>query len=308
MKNLIKSLLPIIFLFLSTTSFSQESPVWDIGTKWTYQYEDYSGPYTLTSYVTTTITDTLTLDGLLLYKIEGEPVETGPAYFHYINGDVYSYDPFTKVLQLLYDFDNESMYSTDYVPICDPSFDSNVDQFWTYDIKIDSITDYSMPDGSQRKLQHTTKHSDEHATSVTPRVILDGIGFVKGEITSTHDWVIGMLICDIFFKRVTNLRCFENDTINYNFVDHPCDSTWIVSSTNEIDIDISLFPNPTSNSFEVKGIDAETPYEIYQSDGGFVSKGFITQNGAIELQTAGLHIVRFYVHDQWCYKRVLRIE
>ena len=52
---------------------------------------------------------------------------------------------------------------------------------------------------------------------------------------------------------ITKLRCFNSDTIAYNFQNYPCDSTWFTTGVfDEQRPRILLYPNPASDMLWLK--------------------------------------------------------
>jgi len=114
-----------ITVFASIMLFSlclngQDAPVWEIGTKWTYEYYQWGGNV---SFITNEIIDTVTIDNMKLYKVDSQPVDTEIEYFYFEDEKVYSYIEADKYLQLLYDFSNSRDYRINYQPICSINFD-----------------------------------------------------------------------------------------------------------------------------------------------------------------------------------------
>ena len=290
------NLIIAIMIVFGSNLFSQSNPIWNIGTKWTYELLNSPRSF---SYVTNEIVDTITIDNLKLYEVVSEPVFTGIKYFHFSDSKVYNYDPNSKILQLLYDFDETSSYQTEYRPICDPNFngDSLVSQSYTIDI--DSIDSFLLPDGQTTTIQYTNNE-------VTRRV-LKNIGFMEGYLHHTHDWELGALICDEFGNFVTELRCFESDGIQYNFVGYPCDSTWLKVNTVEEELPaFSVFPNPTHSELRIStDHNGSISYQIRSIDGKLVTQG-ITNTKSIQVDhLSGVYILRLFINDQWHNTKVL---
>lgn len=299
-------------IVFSSEARAQQEPIWDIGTKWVYEF---SVDGTLRSALTNEITDTITIDGLKLYVVESEPEFTGIQYFHYKDGDVYNYNPTTGILQLLYDFESTVGYKTDYIPICDPFFEEAGYNFKSYQIEIDSVDTFEMPDGTMRNLQHATPidtffdGTDTSYIRESHRRILENVGFLNGYIHHTHDWEIGVYICDEFANYVFDLRCFANDSVSYNFVDYPCDSTYVITSTREprVHTDFFLYPNPTQGIVHISDLSTDAYYEIYSLNGNLIETG-VTDSGNLQLQEAGVNIIRIKIEDTWRYHRVMKLE
>lgn len=288
----------VLILIISVNNLiSQSNPVWNIGTKWTYELVNPPG---YVSYVTNEIVDTVTLDNLKLYEVLSEPVNTGIRYFHFDNSKVYNYDPGTKILQLLYDFSETSNYQTEYRPICDPSFDYDSLISQSYVIEIDSIETYQLPNGQNTTIQYTNNE-------VTRRVIKN-IGFIEGYIHHTHDWEFGVYICDELANFATKLRCFENDTVSYNFQTYPCDSTWLTTQINEIsESKVKIFPNPTQSNVQIGELIGEIEYELFSIFGQKINEGK-TINGIIELGDPGPYLIRMRIGDKKVVYKVIKIE
>ncbi len=297
--RLFKHGLILIFLvFLYQTKSQTQNPIWDIGTKWTYEFRP---EFDQVSYVVNEIVDTITLDGLKLYEVDSYPVGTGIKYFYFEEGKVYNYQHHLKFLQLLYDFNNTSEYSTNYRPICDPSFDYDSLDYQSYEILIDSISDYELPDGTISTIQH--------ARNEVSRKILYDIGFMEGYIHFSHDWELGMHICDEWGNFVGDLRCFENDSVFYNFKNYPCDSMWITTKVEDLESQaiLNTYPNPAKGQLFIENFIGSIDYKIYNSRGEELQTGN-TNTGKIILNFSGLNILRIEHNDHVQFIRVLNIE
>ena len=303
------------FFFCLNGLFGQTNdPIWDIGTKWTYELSEVNGE-SITSYVVNEITDTFNISNMKLYAVESTPAYTGIQYFYYKDGKVFNYNTFTELLVLLYDFSTETNYNVNYRPICDGHFPYDSLWYKQYTIGMDSITDFEMPDGTFQNVQHVSIFDtlidglDTLILNDSNRSILNNIGFLQGSYHHTHDWEIGMYICDDGANFVNQLRCFENDTVSYNFVGYPCDSTWTLSSVDPIADrnKINLFPNPTSELINISGIDIDLNYEIYSSSGMLLEQSK-SQNKTIHLKEEGLNIIRFYLNGSWIYRRIIKLD
>lgn len=312
-----KKLIILSYLILGNLHliFSQnENPVWDIGTKWTYELIP---EYHYYSYLTNEIVDTVTIDSLKLFAVESYPVYSGIQYFHYKNDQVYNYDTGTKILQLLYDFNNEKNYNTKYRPICDPYFDYDNMQYKVYGINIDSLAQYQMSDGSFRTIQYVTtidtifEDNDTSFFKDQDRSIIDGIGFLRGGIHYTHDWEFGVHICDEFANFVSKLRCFETGKGQvYKFVEYPCDTTWITTSTKDLadESDILVYPNPTNDFVKIFNLKGPCKYEIYNLKGTKINTGQVSNKSNITITLPGLQILKLYTVDKIITRKILKLE
>lgn len=96
--------------------------------------------------------------------------------------------------------------------------------------------------------------------------------------------------------------------MTYQFVPYACDSTWLISSINNVNKEhVQLYPNPTTDKMHIKGIDTDVEYELFTSDGQLVKKG-ITANKMITLDSSGLCLLKLKVDQNWILKKIVRIE
>lgn len=264
--------------------------------------------------MTEEIIDTYPINGLNLYVVRTAS-ETGEIRFmYYEDGKVYNYDIQNDILTLLYNFQLNENYNTIYRPICDPDFNYDSLVYKEYTILMDSIVDFEMPDNSMRRVQYVTVQDtvdNGYEISIktdSKRSILDGVGFLEGGSSLAHDWEIGMYVCDNFFSWIGKLRCFESDSIRYNFVGYPCDSTWVLSSVDEIsDIpSITLYPNPTTGQLFIKGVEIDVNYKLYSIIGELLESGK-SKNRSISIIDNGVYIVCIEVKGNWIPKRIVRI-
>jgi len=289
--------------------------IWGIGTKWTYEFQLYPNEF---SYLTHEIIDTILIDGLRLYEVETFPslAFSGIQYFYYEEGKVYNYDNNNKILQLLYDFDNEEEYWLDYRPVCDPFFPYDSLNSREYHAVVKNISEYEMPDGSIRQLQHmavtdtVTEVDGSQILVPMNKEVLYNIGFTRGFLHHSHDWELGLYICDEIGNYITDLRCFENDSVSYNFKSYPCDSTWILTSTNDLKETsrIKLYPNPADGIVQIDNWESPQEFYIYDIRGIKIQEG-ISRNGIINLERKGINIVRLRIDEEsWEYIRVLNMK
>ncbi len=302
-----------IVLLGSTEVHTQiDKPIWDIGTKWTYEFKP---EYSVTSFVINEIVDTVRIDGLKLYVVDSYPEYTGIRYFYYEDDKVYNYNEVTKLMQLLYDFSNEESYNVNYKPPCDPSFDETVAPYKTYTILVDSIIDFELPDGTEGLVQYVSSIDtvidiyDSLLIVESEIKIISGVGFAKGYLHYTHDWEFGLYNCDELGNFTTNLRCFENDSVSYNFVNYPCDTTWMLSNTKHLELTprLSVYPNPTTDVVNISNATKDCYFEIYNLEGMLLDSGQV-QSSRIYLNHKGVNIIRLRQEERWSYFRVVNLD
>lgn len=102
------ALLFFITIVTSGNLFSQDdNPIWGIGTKWTFEFNRIPNPNDTFDFAIVEVVDTVTMDGLRLYKCERtHSVCDESFYLYYEDTRVYTYNANNvgdKELQLLYD-------------------------------------------------------------------------------------------------------------------------------------------------------------------------------------------------------------
>ncbi len=77
------------------------------------------------------------------------------------------------------------------------------------------------------------------------------------------------------------LRCFVSEIETYNFEDFGCDSTWVITSTEDLlsESHIDIYPNPTDLTLKVR-LDMDQPLDIiiYDVFGHVILKNLIDKN------------------------------
>ena len=309
-----KFLFLLIVIGLTNNLAGQSEPIWDIGTKWTFEFDPVIAPYI--GYLENEIIDTVTMDGKKLYVVSSYPSNSysGIKYFYYEANLVYNYNPENKVLQKLYDFSATENYLTKYHPACDPTFDIDSMEYQRYTVHLDSTSIYEMPDGSFRNSQFvhvkdTIMINDDTLIMEGPsRVIVEGIGFMSGTLQKTHDWALGYWTCDPVISFAGQLRCFENDSIFYNFTDFPCDQIEWESSTQDELFEKSIFPNPTYKYVQIENNYDKLQYQIYSMEGRLIGSGEIQGDEKIEIKHTGLQILRLQTNNKNICQRIMKLD
>lgn len=213
----------------------------------------------------------------------------------YIENDkMYFWDHHFQEYVMYYDWQSTTSYQIKYYDGI-----SDVEEIAT--VVIDSVTYQKFGDDSL-KVQHV---HIENSRTEDPYidVVYEGVGAGYYGIK----FLLGCGLCDDN-PYTTILRCFSNDSMTYQFVPYSCDSTWLTTHTNEIDAKkVSVYPNPTNNRVYIEGINNDVDYELYTSEGRLVQKG-TTADMSIEIEGAGLRILRLKVGSRWTYHKVLKVE
>ena len=179
-------------------------------------------------------------------------------------------------------------------------------------IKIDSISDYEMPDGTFRKVQYLTAidtfRSDSSLYMNHNRTVLEGIGFLDKYSFDIHQWSINEYFCDHINCFPKYLRCFQNDSIMYNFNDFPCDTVF-TSNVEELQVQtLEVYPNPTQNDLWLLSDSKISKIKIYTLEGRLVIDRKYSNGVSIRLPQQGIYILKARVKNNWISKRVIRIE
>ncbi len=225
--------------------------------------------------------DTLSIAGRSCYVLE-RGMLYGPADTMCVEEQkVYFWDENSNQFQLQYDYGADSVFTAEYVT-------NNIVE--TYDVFVDSIKLEEIRNGIIIPVHYFRSHWGYGGSEYTRRSYR-GIGQDRHHPRYTT----GGLILDEFEESNRVLRCFEHDSAFYQFVDYPCDTTWIFPDT--MDLANTIFsigdtwtyeevelPNPYRFGFyEIKIIDTtvwmgkevfviepglETDFDyIYETDG-----------------------------------------
>jgi hypothetical protein len=262
---------------------------YNVGDQWIYETEEYiGGGNGFIDFRLFAVQDTL-YDGMHTKYILGA-LDT----FYVENNRMFFWDEYYQEYIMYYDWDATTSYEIKYADQI-----SGTEAIAT--VVIDSIS-YRQFGNDSLKMQHV--HIDNSGTFENYfDVVYEGVGAGSYGIK----FLLGCGLCDNN-PRTTNLRCFTNDSMTYHFVPYACDSTWLITGVHELDPQrILVYPNPTTNAVQIKGVTDAVEYELYTIDGRLVKKG-ITIDKSIQLEQPGLHLLKIKTGDFWTVKRVLKIE
>ncbi|HKK88143.1 MAG TPA: hypothetical protein VJ917_04785 [Saprospiraceae bacterium] len=291
----------IFLLFLTFFAQTQNTtPIWDIGTKWTYSFSPLGRSYTS---LTNEIIDTTRINGLKLYVVESFPNNSGIRYFYFENDLVFNYNERSGRMTLLYNFSEENSYGIEDLPICDPTFPYDSLAFKNYHVHIDSMGAVEAENGTVFQVQHVNVPDTlylRNDTEIIPhkRSIIENIGFAEGGIHYTHHWEIGGYICDEFANYVDDLRCFEQNGTVYNFVGYPCDSSWIISNSRELSqSSFELYPNPAEHMMELKTFQVPEQLMVRDVHGNLLMKLEHVRSIPVYRLEAGYYFLEILLKD-----------
>jgi len=283
-------------LFTQINSLFAQIQNFHIGTKWIY--ETVEGPLPIkTSFALFQITDTTQLHGESVFVIEdgfGHEVE----YMHVEDARVYFWDDGTNSFQLTYDFGSDSLYKTDW-HACSGNNGEAI-------IRIDSVTSY-FQEGDAIEIQHIAIENNGSNEDDIIAGVYKYIGLREFGLRLP----LGYDVCD-FNTHITTLRCFENDSVEYHFVDYPCDSTWFSiklsdGKVNPEDHSPIVYPNPTSGIIHISDVETELPYEIYDLQGIRIHSD-ISWNGEIRIDHEGMFVLKIFQISKWIVCKIIVVK
>ena len=258
-------------------------PQFNIGDQWTYTYFDHGWvDAKFHDFRVYTIIDSLLWNGKSAFVIE-PGAYTEKDYMHIDSSKVYFWDEQIQDYQLTYDFKNDSFYA---VAWKDENGLEGIAEF-----AVDSISSV-LGDESLLNKKYISISSNGSEIDTIHREVIKNIGFGYGGLKAPigrsiygQDYSIGVL------------RCFSNDSINMNFVNYPCDSTWI-EFTPTINLQQSekliVQPNPASDEFTIIAL-GKGVLEIHDINGKVLQTLGITSKGNYTLNSnnfsSGIYIV-----------------
>jgi len=262
-----------------------------VGTKWTYESKNH--PRSFVKFQEYIVKDSIQWKGEKALVIEPGLLDDQD-YMLVKNNKVYFWDNLLDDYQLNYDFENDSSYYINYFNQVSNQVDSTI-------VYIDSMAIENI-NGMNHSIQYCSSTLGVGNIEM-PFKIINKVGNNYGGPHLPVGFVIDNITNDI-----QRIRCFENDTIEYTLTEVECDSTWITTSSLEIQANtIQVYPNPTDGNVFIEGIDQEIEYELYFSNGKLIKKGIIKDN-SIVLEQNGIHLLRLKSKNNWILKRIIKLE
>lgn len=272
----------------------------DIGTKWTYEVENWL--LNTKEFYTYELTDTATIAGEKVWVVN---TIDDDIMLKQEDNKVWLYREELADFQLTYDFGATADIPFEWAGVCPPVIYEG-DTIHKAKMHIDSIRQTTLPSGIQTSSQFISYDEStlEETYNSHGREAIKGIGFRNRGL----DLNTGYFICSRHTFAITQLRCFENDTMQLNFVGYDCDSIWQITNVEEFDEgSLSLYPNPNSGTVHIDGIENESEYRIYDLTGKLLQNGVTVQNMAY-IYHSGAAIIRIKVGDSWLTKKVITIR
>ncbi|MFT5912241.1 MAG: hypothetical protein ACI9XO_003774 [Paraglaciecola sp.] len=181
----------------------------------------------------------------------------GHIYTFEQNDMVFFYNPDIDEFVVFYDFTAEAGDSwRTTMPESDLQF-----EFGSFEVFVDSTSVVELA-GQDLKALHVRYTIDDIGQTEYASTIVEYLGDLESMFAGYLDIAT---LCDGEYNR--GFRCFENDAFGLvNFVDFPCDSTWLISSTNDVtkkDFMVTVYPNPTKTSFIVETTGKNASLAVY---------------------------------------------
>ena len=259
---------------------------YSIGAQWIYETEaSFVGPPS-TEFIVREVRDTV---------MQGDRVKyIGAADTFYVeNRKMYFWDDHYEEYVMYFDFASTTEYDIKY-------YDEIMDVEGIATIVIDS-TGYELISGDYLGVQYVTVINSGSNFDPYQTKVYDGIGDADQDIR----FLLGCGLCDPP-RRISQIRCFTNDTISYQFVPYPCDTIFVTTNVTYLpERNLTVYPNPTSGLINIGGLDGEAAYELYSVDGKRMQNGQ-TNNQSLFIETLGLYLLKIKVDDQWIVKKVVR--
>jgi hypothetical protein len=274
-----------------------------IGARWTYEEVDdgYRVVPAVYEIVDTTVLNDTT--AFVVEKVEGAAEIGQLTYVHVRADSVYHYNAIADRFELRFVYESPTTesdlldftvnYEAPWHGPCAPGPD--VAQVYVDSLTLRNIDGYAFPIQNLR-----VANNGSFVHDLTGRVYT-GIGNDK-----SFRLGLGYGLCD-FPWYTTKLRCFEANGLTHNFVDYPCDSTWLVSSTEDLTFDtpVEVFPNPSRGEIHLRGLPARPiPYVVYDSQGRLMQDGMLRHN-QLRLDTPGVYFLYLTVRDKVVVRKLV---
>lgn len=237
----------------------------------------------------------MTIKGKKCFKIDDDQGITDVnVLFSYENGKGYIYDTINDKFNLFIDYTSTDSFN--FTTMSDDGFYNSINGI----ALVDSIRIFTMPDGSDSYFHYITyKATIDGIETKHMRKALRNIGFIDGN--SFGGWELGLCYNPIYEPELlaTKLRCFTNDSVNYNFVGYACDSTWVKSNVSVLESEsLIIFPNPTNNFVHLDFLQSEIiQWKLYSYTGNYLQSG-LSSDIDLSDKTEGLYLLEIFLKDK----------
>jgi len=233
----------LIILFTGLLSKQSKAQYFaPIGAKWTYNYSLYGfgtpPPYTIESLSIEVVKDT-SINGLACRELEiliPSPLNTIKKYIRSINDRVLVYSSVNNRFNLLYDF-NANIGDTLLVYYDDFDLGNLMDSAL---VEIDSIGFKNIKGINYRAYHQKCLVNISSCPERSTGWIIDSIGMI--EYGDQFSYLFPAM--NISGNVISGLRCYTDNNSNYNYDNTNCDTTYIVTSINDISFtNLNVYPS-----------------------------------------------------------------
>jgi hypothetical protein len=269
-----------------------------VGDRWIYEEIEIPNPVRFRFYEVSII-DTTVWKGREVFVVE-PGLETDFDYIYERDGEIFFWDFDINSFQKYYDFNAEKgdRYMISFI---DKAPFGNGTDFTECTVTVDStgtLFDENMTEYGAQYLSFDCTNNRQFTTEV-----YDIVG---------HNYQHPRLQLWATFADPTilpnGIRCFENDSIDYQYKPYPCDTIFsevIISTENVSDNAISISPNPNHGLFTIDGLGNGFRYDIYNYSGVLIDSGTYSDKGIV-VSDPGLYIVTgMYDDRRWSKKLVV---
>jgi hypothetical protein len=282
----------LIFLSYSISGTSglcqSETHHLNIGTQWTFEKSEYfGGGHGKIAYGTATITDTSITNGKKIYSFSGFDS------FYVENDKMYFWDAMLKSYEMHYDFNSTSGYEIKY-------WDWSRQSIQIAQVNVDSV--YNTIINSDTIPTQLLRISNSGSFDPFLIPVYKNIG--------ASEYTIKLYLGFGLFDPnpiVTKLRCFKSDSIEYNFQNYSCDSTWLITKTGNLEsIELDIRPNPTNGKIKIYGIKSDVSFTLFNMQGQSILTGN-SIDGEIEVPLHGTFILKIHDNEGYYLKKIIRL-
>ena len=198
---------------------------------------------------------------------------------------VYFWDDSLNEYQLNYDFDNDSLYIIRYYNSIKDAVDSTI-------VYIDSIRNVEY-NGEELQVQYCRSNFGFGGNPFTQKIIKN-----LGNSTFGPRLPINIIIDD-FSGGIGDIRCFESTNCSLQFVDFPCDTTFITSVQPTFDAnEINFYPNPVQNKLYLNKRDQNWQYLVYNLQGQLVMQGVYNDFVDVAALPPGIYFLQLQKYNE----------
>jgi len=264
--------------------FKEKENEFSVGSKWTYQYEKIIAPSLEISSANVQIVDTVIWQGKYSFVIEPGH-EKNRDYMTVDQSRVYFWDFDLNEYQLSYDFDEKIGYSFKY-------YSQRFEDIDSCYAKVDSISTFHFGSDSIN-VQHLHISCDKRSSYNINVYEGAGIDYDHPNFNKNEQ------LSDPSSFR-TDLRCYTSDSTFIKFVSYSCDSTWLLTSTDNIQSDykpVIIYPNPTKSILTLNSEFHIQEVNLFNTLGKLIYSELInSKKASIQLENvpSGTYYLRFY--------------